>query len=699
MTEIAGYRLVSVVRAGGFGGHWLAEASDHRAVVVETCRPAAELCTRDGPDVLGRFLARCALQRRLADSIGDWRGGLGPGHVVPVLELGVASWGGYAVRPRYDLTFGDLLRGGVRPRSDVLLELVRGIVSALDAIETTAGRPHGDLRADSILLDDLRPGRLRVGLAYPALPDELGDDLDAARREDLRRLGLLIYELVVGRPFRELGGYPVRDSEAWRALGSDSGFWLGLVNALLNPKDRTLSLDEVASRLAKVKHRKPGPGPVLIGGVAAAVVVLVAGVLLSIPRASTLPDVEFEVAQFRRWCEVSPGVLALREAVGSLGGDAPAVLLNAVGTLDEGADKLARDFHGLGDFFDPNAAIEKVKYTRTAGGTRGLGSLVSGIEQFEQRVLGGEQIEGAEGQLAKLNKVAGVYTLAFERLDGTADTPGFAAMFDREHWPARETVETIADSWRSRSGWERAASLVEADLETIDASVETLRLGVPFSPDGEETARVGENPVQQESFDAAHALVESAGRLEDAAVWLPGIDGRLAGLTDQAERLAAHAAPSRGGEVSAVLGVVDDALSSALGKDALLLSLPDLVGNVGVLDSGQGLGVIRDRLDAIGRVFGHIERVIDGGWDDLRVDIISMHRALGDRLGEMAVGVEAAAGAGDVSSWVDRRIGLCEEWAGAASRSPAMPSEEAPSARLRLAAPPESLRGRWAEAV
>ncbi len=701
MTEIAGYRLVSVVRAGGFGGQWFAEAADHRAVVVETCRPAAELCTRDGPDVLGRFLARRALQRRWADAIGGQHGGLGHGHVVPVLELGVTSWGGYAVRPRYDLTLGDLLRGGVRPRSDVLLELVRGIVSALDAIETAAGRPHGDLRPDSIMLDDLRPGRLRVGLAYPALPDELGDDLDAARREDLRRLGLLIYELVVGRPFRELGGYPVRDSEAWRALGADSGFWLGLVNALLNPKDRSLSLADVASRLAKVKHRKPGPGPVLIGGVAAAAVVLVAGVvvLLSMPRASTLPDVEFEVDQFRRWCEVSPGVLALREAVSALGEDAPAVLLNAVGTLDEGADKLARDFHGLDDFFDPNAAIEKVKYTRTAGGMRGLGSLVSGIEQFEQRVLGGEQIEGAEGQLEKLNKVAGVYTLAFERLDGTDDAPGFAAMFGREHWPARETVETIAESWRARPGWARAASLVEADLQTIDASVETLRLGVPFSPDGDETARVGQNPVQQRAFDAVHALVEAVGRLEDAAVWLPGIDGRLAELTDQAERLAAHAAPSRGGEVSAVLGGVDGALASALEKDPLLSSLPDLVANLGVLDSGQGLDVIRDRLDAIGRAFGHIQRVIDGGWDDLWVDVISMHRALGDRLGEMAVGVGSAAGAGEVSSWVDRRIGLCEDWAGAASRSPAKPPEEAPSARLHLAAPLELLRGRWAEAV
>ncbi len=701
MREIAGYRLVSLVRAGGLGGEWLAEGPGGSAAVVEVCRPERACETRSGPDVLVDFLSRRALQRRWAEAIGEGPGGLGRGHVAPVLGLGVASWGGYAVRPRYDLSAGDLLRGGVRLRPDVLLELVSGVVGALRAIESVSGRPHGDLRPDSILLDDPRPGRLRVGLAHPALPGALGDDPEAARRDDLRRLGLLIYELVVGRPFRELGGYPVRDGEAWRALGADAGFWLGLVNLLLDPKGRAPTLDEVAGRLRKVRHRKPGPGPLVIGGIGAAVAVLVVGaaVLLSMPRSIALPEVDFELERFERWCEVSPGVLAFREEVRSLGDGAPAVLIGASGSLEEGADKLGGAIKGLGDFFDPNGAIDRVKYARTAGGTRGLASLVANIRAFDRRVRDGEAIEGADKQLEKLNRVAGVYTLALERLDGTADRPGFVARFDRDHWPARAVVESVAEAWRAGPGWSRAASLIEADLEAVDAGAETIRRGVPFVSTGEEEARIGENPIQRESFDAARGLVAAVERIEDAAVWLPDLDARLVKLRARAERIASHAAPARGVELVSASGGVDGALSAAFGRDPLLASLPDLVDAVGVLDEGQGLGVIRDRLDAIGRVFEQIEHVVEGGWDDLRVDILSMRARLGDQMAEITAPLEEAGAPGRVSAWVDRRIALCRAWSKAASDSPAGAPDEAPAGRLRLAATPASLRSRWAEAV
>lgn len=691
MAEIAGYRLVSVRHAGGLGGSWFAEAPGRAGVVVEVCRPEHACEISGGADALSLFLARRALQRRLAKAIGDGPGGLGHGHVVPLLDLGVTDTGGYAVRPRYDLSAGDLLRAGVSLRADVLLELVSGVVSALRAIGDAAGRPHGDLDPDSILLDDMRPGRLRVGLTNPALPAALGDDLDAARREDLRRLGLLIYELVVRRPFRELGGYPVRDGGEWQSLGPDAGFWLGLVNALLDPKDRSLTLEGVASRLGKVKYRKPGPGPLMIGGAAAAAVVLVAGVavLLMMPRGGALPDVDFRVENFRRWCEVSPGVQAFREEVESLGGSAPGVLSAAAAALEEGADKLGGEFKGMGDFFDPNAAIEKANYTRTTPGTAGLASLVSGVERFQQKIDNGEEVEGAAARLKKLNRVAGVYTLALERLDGDDDRPGFVAMFDREHWPSRETVESVAESWKEHPGWARAAGLIEADLKAVDDAADTLRRGVPFADSGKETATIGVGPVQQAAYDAVRALVAAVMRVERAAEWAPGLDGRVAALRQRADELRSHAK----------LEGLDRALVASLGDDPLLDSLPTLIDSIGVLDDSQGLDVLRSRLDAAEKAFDEVQRVVDGGWDDLRVDVITMRDTLGDRFDAMKERVDPSAGAGAVSAWVDERIGLCGDWTRAADASPAYPAQEAPAARLKLAETPERLGALWAEAV
>ncbi len=689
MTGIAGYQAVRAQSSGPRDSEWLAIAPGGRepSVVIERCEPG-EIPGAFGGDALALFFERRALQRRLAAASGEGPGGLGRGHVVPVLDLGATEEGGYAVRPAYDLSAADLIRGKVRVRGDALHEIVSGIVSALGLIERAGARPHGDLDPGAVLLSDFRPGRMRVGLRHP-LPGRLLDaDLAAVRRDELRRLGLLIYELVMQRPFRELGGYPVRESAEWKALGASHGVWLGLVNELLDPKGRGLTLEAVATRLGSLKYRKPGPSPLAVAGVAASgllVVGAVAAAVVLATRRPELPPQQFDPAVFARWCEVTPGVQALRQRVSELAADAPgrAKLEEAVGALTGDLTQLPR---GLGDYFDPNGAAVVSRYDqRRSPGLGQLGGLRASVLRFWDEAQAGTTDSDPTNRLKQLDAMAAVAVPALEMLDGDGgEVPGLGAVFAAERWGARLRLDEAAAGWEA-AGASRAGGLLREPAEQVEAGVAALREGVsvPESESGGEVP-LSVGPAPAAAVAAAESLIASVGSVERMAAEATRLLAEKDALASRASALAARA------EIAGL----PVSLSERLGRDPLLAGLPALVESLPVLDEASTLEDLPRRFASAAEAMSGVERVVEA-YSGKRVDAVAMRRALGADFEAMQrrLGDRAADAA-----WAEEGLRLAGAWVAAAEASPAYQPGKSPRDGLSIAKNRSDLENLWREA-
>lgn len=682
MGGIAGYRLVRALALGPRDSAWEAVPPGGReaTVVVERCEPLGDALRGSG-DALGLFFERRALQRRLASSIGDEGAGLGRGHVVAIRELAATDSGGYCVRDRYDLSLGDLIRGRVRVRGDALHEIVNGIVTALRAIERAAGRPHGELDGDAVLLADPRAGRLRVGLQHPLPGRLLGEDLSEARRGELRRLGLLIYELVMRRPFRDLSGYPVRDSAEWKGLGAGHGFWLGLVNELLDPKGRGLTLEVVASRLDGLTYHKPGPSRMAIAGSAAAGVVLIGAVAALVVLALRKPPLltaSFDPDRFARWCAVSPGVQLLREKSETMEGPDRELFRGVVSGLEGDPSLVHRDLNG--DYFNPVAAVRALYSSRKVeapvvrdGGLAGLIELVTGDwQKAREQTLGGD-----EDALKRLDTVAGVSEAALGMVDGE-EGPGLAGLFASGAWANRAALEAKAGAWSGQAGWERIAALAREPLERVDALVGVLVEGVP--PSVGDTVTTRENiRVPAATVEAVDALIAGVAEVGLLARELDALERRMEGVATLAGSL---------GERRRMTGL-PDRLEQELGDDPLLSVLPGMAARIGAIGDGEGLVDLLARIERVERALAAVRGVVEGPWKDRGIDLTRMRGALG---AGFAPGALASAS-------VDEIAARCEEWARIALAHPAYGEGQSPRPRHGVINNRPELESMWREAV
>jgi hypothetical protein len=682
MGGIAGYRLVRALALGPRDSAWEAVPPGGReaSVVVERCEPLGD-ALRGSDDALGFFFERRALQRRLASSTGTEGAGLGRGHVVVIRDLAATDTGGYCVRDRYDLSLGDLIRGRVRVRGDALHEIVSGVVAGLRAIERAAGRPHGDLDGDAVLLADPRAGRLRVGIQHPLPGRLLGKDLSEVRRDELRRLGLLIYELVMRRPFRDLSGYPVRDGSEWKALGAGHGFWLGLVNELLDPKGRGPTLEAVASKLDGLKYRKPGPSRLAIAGSAAAGVVLIgamAGLVVLALRKPPLLTAEFDPDRFARWCAVSPGVQLLREKSAGMEGPDGELLRGVVGGLAGDPSLVHRDLNG--DYFNPLAAVRALYSSRKVeapvvrdGGLAGLIELVTGDwQKAREQTLGDDK-----GALEKLDKVAGVSDAALRMVDGE-EGPGLAGLFASGAWPSRAALESKAEAWSGREGWARIAVLAREPLERVDGLVGVLVGGVP--PGAGDGATTRENiRVPSATVEAVDALIAGVAEVGLLARELDALERRMEGVSTLSASL--------GGQRR--MTGLPPRLAEELGDDPLLSALPGMAARIGAIGEGEGLVDLLARIERVERALSAVRGVVEGPWADRGIDLIRMRGALG---AGFAPGALASAS-------VDEIAARSEEWARVARAHPAYGEGQSPRPRHGVINNRPELESMWREAV
>lgn len=207
-------------------------------VFRRTDRQATTFLLRFWPKASLEQKALVELQKRLGQFIG--------GGWLPVLDVGSDEEGLWAVYP-YGLVPLSRWLGTITADAGLLRSVVTSIVNALDQLETTEGRPHGNLSPSQILLGGEGPlaGR-RLFLAEPVPEQRI--DQSPYRNPDLRSLGELIF-MLANRSIRvspDLMAVP--EHFQWPRLGAEERGWKRVCSELLDPQGRFQSGGLVALR-------------------------------------------------------------------------------------------------------------------------------------------------------------------------------------------------------------------------------------------------------------------------------------------------------------------------------------------------------------------------------------------------------------------------------------------------------------------
>jgi formylglycine-generating enzyme required for sulfatase activity len=215
------------------------------------------------------FTERARVQQRVAEANGS--------HWAPLYEIGTSPAGTYYVTNFHPLSAASLVSGRVDVGAGVLYSIVRSVVAGLDELKSTAGRAHGNLKAANVLVDSR--GDVAVAGAVLTDPASAPDAAKSGEAGDLYALGELIHLLVLGRPFRGGGDWPLGPAREWARLGRQGRLWRRLCNDLLDPdpSSRPQGLEAVAKRLRRLVPRRARPSRRLSLAVAVAVVVIAAG--------------------------------------------------------------------------------------------------------------------------------------------------------------------------------------------------------------------------------------------------------------------------------------------------------------------------------------------------------------------------------------------------------------------------------------
>ena len=170
----------------------------------------------------------------------------------PIYEFGTASSGPFYVTDRYDFSIRQLVDCHVKLGVTGIHNITCSIVCGLLALKQACGRPHGNLKLTNILI----AGRGDVAKATVVLCDPLPDCQPHAHA-DLRRLGEIIYELVVHHSVPRVAGYQLPESEHWRKLGRQGEAWRQVCNRLLQAdvESATITLEELTDQLATMAPR------------------------------------------------------------------------------------------------------------------------------------------------------------------------------------------------------------------------------------------------------------------------------------------------------------------------------------------------------------------------------------------------------------------------------------------------------------
>ena len=177
-------------------------------------------------DAIGSLLNAASLQQNTA--------GAGARGWAPVFDLGQVDDASYVVYPAYAGSVSTLFETASQPSAAGLANLMAGVAGAMLEAKRVAGRPHGNLSADNILLTaPTSLHRSEVHLTDPTPEIEFNED---AEIEDRATLGQIVYRLVESRMFKAMGEWPLEFAGAWASLGRDGAQICEATNRLLDPE-------------------------------------------------------------------------------------------------------------------------------------------------------------------------------------------------------------------------------------------------------------------------------------------------------------------------------------------------------------------------------------------------------------------------------------------------------------------------------
>lgn len=272
MRTFGSYEATREIARTAFGQVWRARSigeQDER-FVVKTIDCGELSFVADDAIVSGRldaFLDGAKAQGSFGDG---W---------VRVHQSGRLSDSAYVVMDAMPLSIARLVEGRSAISGHVLVAMTTGICSALRSARDGAKRWHGNLKGTNVFFDrDTDLNEAKVVLSDPAASKEIG--ADKGEVADLHAIGELIYQLVVHRAFKALGGWPVPPGKEWDRLGKVGSGWRELCSELLNPdlKPGQITLEQIAERAVALT---PPPRPVLryVFAAVALVAITVGGLL------------------------------------------------------------------------------------------------------------------------------------------------------------------------------------------------------------------------------------------------------------------------------------------------------------------------------------------------------------------------------------------------------------------------------------
>lgn len=250
MPEFGRYETVQEIARSAFGSVYSARLpGGGPRFAVKVFRPPVDLLhasaggeqsSDEARRQINRFLL-CASMQQQAAAEGHSR------HWAPVHESGNAPGGAFYVSDLYPRSAQKLIAGRVRLDRGGLHQMVNGVVTGLRELRRATGKPHGNIKPSNILMSGGRIARSRVALSDPAS--------DGSEAADVRAIGELIHQLVLGRPFRVNAGWPIEPGREWARLGRVGQRWRELCSGLLDPlgQESGVTLDDLARAVRKLK--------------------------------------------------------------------------------------------------------------------------------------------------------------------------------------------------------------------------------------------------------------------------------------------------------------------------------------------------------------------------------------------------------------------------------------------------------------
>jgi hypothetical protein len=297
MASYGGYETVRELYRSGLASSFSArkagETAERYAVKLYQPLVADAMADRLQAEI-DCFLDGARLQQKVASS--------GAQHWSGVREIGPVEGGAFYVGDYHGRSVQQLITGRVKLSGAGLYQLVRAIVQGLAELKKACNRPHGNLKPSNILL----AGKGSISKARPLLTDPAGAArLDAQLGDvvDFHALGEIIYQLVLHRTGRAMGGWPAPEGPEWNRLGKKGEQWRQLCNRLLNPNlaPNLLTFDDLLEDLQKLRQTEGVPW--LIVGPAAAAVLLAAGAaMLFWPKPPPPPWGPKEAARWKSVC-------------------------------------------------------------------------------------------------------------------------------------------------------------------------------------------------------------------------------------------------------------------------------------------------------------------------------------------------------------------------------------------------------------